>query len=179
MTETERKEDRDFKEWVARKKEEEEKITHGAEAIPWEEPLYDAYFSIGRHCIKTGIPRIMKLFFIPEDLKEKHPDSVGLYGYGFIMLQKEFYQEHGTDEAVINTLFHEMIHCYCGWKIPEKRIKDTEGEYHLPAFKEACEANGGICSFSDAITGYSDARLTPENMEKVRRTIEAKRRKGA
>lgn len=143
-------------------------IANGGEEIPPEHPLHAIYKAIRKHCIKGGFPSSMRLFFIPEDEQQEEPNTAGIYKEGIIRINKRYYLEHGTDEYVINTMFHEMMHGFCDCKPLDVQIKDTEGEYHLPAFKEACEANGGTCYFVDSRTGYSNARLTPDRLELVR-----------
>lgn len=168
--EEEAQEERDYKAWLKRKEEAEKKKTRGAENAP--DALYSVYFAIRKNLKTTdGMPHLVNLYFMSNWHVENHPDAAGVYGYGVIMINKDYYQEHGTDEAVINTMFHEMVHAYCDMKIPEKKIKDTEGGYHLPAFKEACERFGGICDYANAQSGYSNARLSPGIMEKVRKEL--------
>jgi len=170
MTGKRMKEEQDFNTWKKRKEEAERMKTRGAEAAP--DALYHVFFAIRKNLKTTdGMPHLVNLYFMSNWHVEKYPDAAGVYGYGVIMINKDCYQEHGIDEHIINTMFHEMIHAYCDIKIPEKKIKDTEGGYHLPAFKEACERFGGICDYVNAESGYSDVRLSPEIMEKVRKEL--------
>lgn len=150
-------------------------IANGGEEIPQEHPLHAVYNAIRKHCINGGFPSSMRLYFIPEDEQQENPYTLGVYKENTIRINKPYYLEHGIDEAVINTMFHEMIHGFCECKPWDEKIKDTEGNYHLPAFKEACEANGGTCAFVNSEIGYSNARLMPEKMELVKDEL----RKGA
>ena len=143
-------------------------IANGGEEVPYKDPLHNVYNAIRKHCITWGVPRVARIHLIPGDYLEEHPHTLGLYREKLIMINKGYYQEHGIDEDVINTMFHEMIHFFCDYKIPEKQIKDTDGLYHLPAFKETCEQFGGVCNYRDSEYGYTDASLTPEKMELVK-----------
>ena len=149
-------------------------IANGGEEIPQEHPLHAVYKAIRETCIKGGFPSYMRLFFIAEDEQAENPYTLGEYKENVIKINKPYYQEHGIDEDIINTMFHEMIHGFCECKPYDKKIKDTEGKYHLPAFKEACEANGGTCAFVNSEIGYSKARLTPESLELVRAALNGK-----
>ena len=157
-----------FKAWKAWKQIAPLIIANGGEEIPQEDPLYSVFQAIRKHCIKGIFPVSMRLYFIPEDEQAENPYTLGVYKEGIIRINRDYYRKHGIDEHVINTMFHEMIHGFCEYNPARGRIKDTEGKYHLPAFKEACEANGGTCAFVDSEIGYSNARLTPESLENVR-----------
>lgn len=165
---TQADEDELYKTWKAWKQIAPLIIANGGEEIPREDPLYSVFQAIRKHCIKGGFPSSMRLFFIPEDEQAENPYTLGVYKEGIIRINRAYYQEHGIDEDVINTMFHEMIHGFCDCKPFDKKIKDTEGKYHLPAFAEACEANGGTCAFVNTEIGYGNARLTPESLENVR-----------
>ena len=142
-------------------------IANGGEEVPDKDPLYAVYKAIRKHCINGGFPPSMHLYFIPDDEQEANPGTLAVYKEFVIRINRKYYQKHGTDEDVINTMFHEMMHCKCYLN----NKKDTEKEYHLPAFKEVCEENGGGCSFSNSVYGYSRAYLTPESLDKVREEL--------
>lgn len=155
-----------YKAWLRWKKAEEKLKTRGAKRVP--DALYTVYFAI-YDSLKTteGMPRVVNMYFMSDWHVQHSPDAAGVYGYGCIMINEDYYERHGIDEAVVNTVFHEMVHAACDMKIPEKKIKDTDGAYHLPAFQEACERYGGICEYEDAESGYSDTRLPADRMAHV------------
>ena len=151
------------------KLEQEKKITHNAEKVDIESELYDIQFSLLKHCFADiNFIWYAPLYFIPADLAEKHTDSVGLYGYGVIMIDKDYYESCGANEEIINTLFHEMIHAYCDLK----NIEDTDGEKHLEAFADACDSHGGRCTWVDSQYGYSNTFLTTKNMKRVKKDLQ-------
>lgn len=151
-----------YEEWKKRKLEEQKRKTHGAEEVQ-DDGLYFLKAAINRICFNRAL-RYIRLYFIPPDLAAEHPDAVALYGYNTIMISKLFFEEHGLDDAVVTAMYHEMVHAYCD----AKQIMDTKDEKHLKAFADACVANGGICEYAGPVDGFSDARLTPENLAKVR-----------
>lgn len=156
--------DMTYEEWLAYKRAEEKRKTHGAEEAT--DDIYRAVAAIRRVCF-GGVLRFMRLYFIPPDLAQSH-HAAGLYGYNIIMLSKPYYREHGLDDDVINTLFHECCHAFNDDPNPAKKVKDTEGEYHLPAFRQVAEDHGGRCGYAGPCDGYSMAELLPETMERVR-----------
>ena len=150
-------------------------MTEGAEFIPWKDPIYEVVNAILDCCITEGMPDFIRCFYIPDSMQNKSPYAVGVCRGKYIFIKKAYYQEHGIDEDVINTVFHEMIHFRCGWT--REKIKDTDGDYHLPAYKETCEKYGGMCFYTNEKNGYNNAQLTPESMEKVREIIERRRKR--
>ena len=170
-------EDEKYKRWKELKKEEERKKTHGAEYA--DDRLYSLYFAIRDVCngvkkVSKGFLTLVNLYYMPPDLVSSHPDATGLYGYGVIMIRKDYYEEHGIDDAVIDTMFHEMVHAYCDMKIPELKIHDTDGAYHRKEFAEVCESFGGVCYYTNATDGYCDSHL-PESLKRcVRETFKRK-----
>lgn len=118
-----------YDEWKRQKLEQEKKRTHGAEKLPYSDPLHDIQGAIRRYCFNKQL-ELMPIYFIPPDLKN---GGTGLYGYSCIMIDKEFYEDHGTDDDVINIIYHEMIHAYND----TQGIQDTDGDYHLKAFAAA------------------------------------------
>ena len=160
--------------WKRWKKAEVKLKTHGAESAP--DALYSVYSAI-YDSLKTteGMPRLVNLYFMSDWHVQHSPDAAGVYGYNIIMINKDYYERHGIDEDVINTMFHEMVHAACDMKVPEKKIKDTDGAFHLLAFQEACERYGGISEYEDAESGYSKTRLPADRMAKVKDIL---RRKG-
>ena len=158
-----------FSEWLQRRKDDEKRRTHGAEAVN-DSALYAVEYAIDRLCF-GGTFRHIPLYFIPDDLTKSHSEATGLYGYGCIMLKRAYYEAHGIDDSVINTIFHEMVHAYCD----RKGIADTDGSRHLEAFAEACRDHGGTCEYESAVYGFDLAALTAENM----RSVKASAKKGA
>lgn len=164
--------DMTFEEWKAWKQEELKRKTHGAEAVPYDDPLYDAKAAVVRHCFdRASLYYMIPLYYTPPDLEETHSDAAGMYGYGIIMIKKQYYAQHGVDDAMINLLHHELCHAYCDMKIPEKKVHDTDGAFHRKEFAEVCEQHGGLCRYVNSVDGYSDSELTPESMELVRKDL--------
>lgn len=158
----------DYEAWKKEKLAEEKRRTHNAESVKSDE-LYRIVGALNECCFNNEFHYI-PLYFIPADLEAKHRDSVGLYGYGCIMISKPYYEEHGTDDSVINTLYHEMIHAYC-----EKHdIQDTDGDKHLEAFADVCEEHGGNCVWENSQYGYATTRLKIKKMKKVKQTMQQK-----
>ena len=169
-------EDEKYKRWEELKKEETRVKTHGAEAIDLNHPLYDVYIAIREECnggkIGAGtLPTLVYLYFMPPDLEQSHRDAVGIYGYGTIMIRKSFYDTHGVDDDVINNMFHEMVHAYCDMKIPERKIHDTDGEFHRKEFADVCEHFGGVCRYVNAEDGYCDVRLPDDAISRIKQRI--------
>ena len=156
-----------FEEWREYKREQERIRTHGAERINAYHELYDIYYALSRYCFNGFFSgsHYVPMYFIPEDLKDR--DANGLYGYGVIMIDRDYYEAHGADESMINTLHHEMIH----WMCDHNDVKDTEGEFHLEAFAEACKEYGGQCEYEDSVFGYSNSSVTAENMARIKRHL--------
>lgn len=80
-----------------------------------------------------------------------------------ILLQFDTAPEYGISTDDINDLFHEMIHYFCYLH----NINDCDGEefnYHNLKFKEAAEAHGAICNYTDEIMGHCDARLPDKTL---------------
>ena len=171
-------EDEKYKRWKELKKEEERVKTHGAERA--DDLLYSLYFAIRDVCNgdKTGVeafPTLVNLYFMPPDLLKSHGDATGIYGYGVIMIRKSYYDARGVyDDDVIDSMFHEMIHAYCDMKVPEKKIHDTDGEFHRREFADVCERFGGVCRYTNSTDGYNDVRLPDELKRRVK--AELKRR---
>ena len=158
-----------FEEWQKQQEEIEKRRTHGAERIGKKNfSLYDAETAINKVCF-DGAFRIIPMYFIPPDLENR--ESNGLYGYGCIMLNKRYYEAHGVDTDVINTIFHEMIHAYCD----RHGIHDTAGEIHLLAFAEVCKKHGGEV-MTRTVYGYSDVKLSAETLAKVKQEMRNKKR---
>ena len=158
----------DYEKWKKGKAEQEKRISHGAEQIDLDSDLYRAAMAINIVCFENNAAiRYIPMYYIPAVLAEKHGDSVGLYGYHRIMIDKDFHQAHGTDDAVINTIFHEMVHMWCDIK----GIQDTDGENHLEAFADACEEHGGRCEWENSRYGYNLAELTINSMKKVKKEM--------
>ena len=63
----------------------------------------------------------------------------------------------GVSVGDIQDLYHEMIHYYC--YLHDISDVNPAGHYHNKHFKEEAEKHGGICSYTDAQVGYSDAVL--------------------
>lgn len=168
-------EDEKYKRWKELKKEEEREKTHGAERV--DDRIYTLYFAIRDVCNgdKKGadaFPTLVNLYYMSDWHLEHCPDALGVYGYGVIMVRKSYYDERGIyDDDVIDNMFHEMIHAYCNMKVPEKRIHDTDGEFHRREFADVCERFGGVCRYSNATDGYNDARLPDELKRRVRDEI--------
>ena len=158
--------DMSYEEWKAWKLEEAKRKAHDAEPVDWDDPLYDAKEAIVKLCF-GGHLRFLRLYYIPADLAKKKPDAAGLYGYGLIMVSKEYYQTHGLDEDMITLLFHECAHAYCDNPNPERKIIDTDKDgKHLQTFAEVCEAHGAACPFNGY--DYSTPQLTEETLAVIR-----------
>lgn len=163
-----------YEEWKRLKQEELKRKTHGAEVIPYDDPLHKAKSAIVKHCFDgAGLYSMLPLYFTPPDLEESNPDAAGLYGYGVIMIRKGYYEQRGLDDSMINLLHHELCHAFCDMKVPEKKVHDTDGAFHRKEFAEVCEQHGGLCRYVNSEDGYSDSALTPENMDLVRKSLEA------
>lgn len=158
--------DMSFEEWEKYKRERERQIVGDAKRVDINHRLYDIFFSLDRLCY-DGMFQFIPLYWIPEKMKQEHPGAVGLYNSNHIMVDLDYYESHGTDEAVINTVYHELTHCFCDWK----HRKDTDGSFHTEAFKAACEETGGACDYVNALDGFSHAYLTPETMELVKERL--------
>lgn len=159
-----------FEEWKKAKREEEQKITRGAEVVPYktDSGLYQLEGAILQVCFHDKL-FFHNLYFIPPDLDH---GQRGIYGYKRIMISKPYYQAHGLDDDIINTMFHECVHAWDAIKGKQ----DTDGkfsgtQYHNEQFKETCELFGGCADYRDAAAGYADARLTDATMQKVKRKL--------
>jgi len=71
-----------------------------------------------------------------------------------------------TNEEIVATLLHEMIHLYCS----QNKIKDTSNNcvYHNKKFKEEAEKRGLIIS-KDKTIGWSLTKLKPETIELIKK----------
>lgn len=152
-----------YDEWKRQKLAAEKKRTHGAEKVLYSDPLHDIQGAIRRYCFNKQL-ELMPIYFIPPDLKQ---GNTGLYGYGCIMIDKEFYEDHGTDDDVINIIYHEMIHAYND----TQGIQDTDGDYHLKAFADACAAHCGRSTWTSSQDGYNAAELNAGTLKKVKAAL--------
>ena len=159
---------------MERKKAEEREKTHGAERIsgPRVHALYDVAQALDRCCFDGYFKHILPTFYyIPPDIEAAHSEARGVYiPTGGIMIRRSDYDVHGIDDDMINTIYHEMVHFYDDMK----RIQDTkdgDGVYHTAAFAASCQKNGGICWFSNSVTGFSRAALTPETLAAVKALV--------
>lgn len=157
-----------FDEWLEYKKEQEKRITHGAERVH-DDVLYALEFAVSTVCFGDTLPFI-HLFYIPPELDN---GANAMFGNELvlIMVNKSFWDAHGIDHETISMMFHEMCHAFCFYE----NIKGTDGKYHLPAFKQVCEEHGGTCTFTNDTVGYNEARPTPETEELIRKEL---RRRG-
>lgn len=155
-----------FEEWKQHKQNEQKRKTHNAEEIR-DSRLYDLAFAVDKVCFSGELVHdLLKLYYIPDDLKK--PGVHGLYGYHVIMIDKDYHKQHGTDDDMKDTIFHELVHDFCDSRNPEKKIKDADSSgYHLQAFADVCSDHGGSALYADAETGYSDARLSAESLDKI------------
>ncbi len=160
-----------FEEWLAAKQEEEKRITHGAEVVPYDTDsgLYHLQGAILRICFNDKM-RFMNLYFIPPELDW---GSVGLYGHGRIMISKTYYEEHGIDDDVISTMFHECCHA---WDALRGK-KDTDVYFHNEVFKETCVLHGGYANYTGKIDGYNDAHPTEKTMSLIYKDIHSSRKR--
>ena len=155
-----------FKEWEKLHKEKQRSLTMGAEEIDLDHPLTDVFYVLNRICFDkmfTYIP----LYWLPESMRK--PKLAGVYGYGVIMLDKPYYEEHGVDEATINILYHEMLHAYA----ERKGIQDVDEKgKHTPDFADLTEETGGKGAYNDENEEWNIVYLSRNTMEKVQEVLE-------
>lgn len=164
-----------FEEWTKYKLEQRKNRTRNAEQISYDEPLYDLAFAVNEVCFDGKLDFcVVRLFYIPDE--QQYRKAQGIFIPFYIMIDKAFYQEHGTDDETAAVLFHELIHADCYSLVKSKEIKDTENGYHTKAFADACEAHGGFSLFNGSETGYNKTGLTAETLEKIRKQIEKQQR---
>lgn len=158
-----------FEQWLKAKEKEEKQITHGAEAVPLKtcRGLYDLESVLLNICF-DNLLRFMNLYFIPDGLMDHN--ATGLYGYNRIMIDQDYWKQHGVDDAIIGTMFHELCHAWDD----SQNIQDTDGDYHNEHFKKAAEEHGGVAYFNNAEDGYNIVRPTPATMERIKKELRSR-----
>ena len=144
-------------------------LTNEYERVDAESDLYDMQISIRDTCFKNDdVFTVIPLRWMPAGMAEKQ-DSPAVYRDGCILIDKVFYKAHGTDNAMIRAMYHEILHTFCA----VNDIHDTDGTKHLEAFADVCERHGGFCSWVDSQHGYSNISLKTKNLKRIKRMIQS------
>lgn len=130
------------------------------------EKLITAVVAINLFCYKDELPFIPEVCYLPPEME--FPDTRGAWWAYKILLSRAYYEAHGIDTAVLNTLFHETLHMYCSLH----NIESVRGiNYHTRAFAQAAKEHGGIIYSYDKINGYSDVRIFDDVMRRIKKAL--------